>query len=186
MRLIIIYFAALALAFAACIVARAEEDSTDANSAAPPQTVTFDGQTLHLAWQGGEPGAPIYEYVPQGETLDKWTHLASIREWHDIADWKTLAGNTVRMVKQTYPGAPTQTVENPTTGETIVDFLVGPEDNSFVEYNVFKYAKRDGGGTVAQQYAIRSYGNTEQFLKDLPEVRSRLLDEMAATGLEAK
>ena len=42
----------------------------------------------------------------------------------------------------------------------IIDFLVGPPDNSFVEYNVFKYAKRPAGGIIAQQYALRAYGES--------------------------
>lgn len=163
---------------------RADEDAAgDA-----PQEVTFDGQKMNLAWQGGEEGAPIYEYLPEGETLEQWKHLASIREWDAIDDAKELAANTEKTVKESYPGAPTQLIENPETGDTILDFIVGPEDGSFAEYNVFKYSQRDGGGVVAEQYALRAYGkqDIEAFLKKLPEVRSRVLDEMAATGLEKK
>ena len=90
------------------------------------------------------------------------------------------------MVKQNYPAPPTQTVENPTNGDTIVDFLVGPPDGSFVEYNIFKYTKRKAGGIVAYQYAIRAYGDTDKFLKDLDRTRGRLLNEMADDGLLTK
>lgn len=153
---------------------------------APPQSVTIDGRTLNLAWQGGTPDEPIYEYIPEGEDLHTWTHLASIREYHTIDDWNALAEGTIQAVKQNYPGAPTQMLENPNTGDVMIDFLVGPPDGSFVEYNVFQYKKRAAGGTVAQQYALRAYGDTTNFLKDLETTRSRLLNEMADHGLQSK
>jgi hypothetical protein len=153
---------------------------------APPQSVTVDGQTLNLAWQGGTPDEPIYEYIPDGEDLDTWTHLASIRKYHSINDAKALAAGTIQAVKQNYPGAPTQMVENPTSGNVMIDFLVGPPDGSFVEYNVFQYSQRPAGGTVAQQYALRAYGDTTKFLKNLETTRGRLLNEMADHGLQSK
>lgn len=152
----------------------------------PPQSVAIDGQTLNLAWQGGTPDEPIYEYIPEGEDLETWTHLASIREYHSIEDWKALAEGTIQAVKQNYPGAPTQILENPNTGDVMIDFLVGPPDGSFVEYNVFQYSKRPEGGTVAQQYALRAYGDTTKFLKNLETTRTRLLNEMADHGLQSK
>lgn len=166
---------------AAGAYARAEESATT-----PPKSLTFDGQTLNLAWQGGTPDAPIYEYVPAGETLDHWTHLASIREYHSLHDVKQLAENTIEMVKQNYPGAPSQSVDNPHGNETIIDFLVSAPDDSFVEYNIFKYAKREAGGIVAQQYALRAYGDDKSFLKDLSATRDRLINEMADHGLQNK
>ncbi|MGD9632512.1 MAG: hypothetical protein AB7G28_05330 [Pirellulales bacterium] len=173
----------VAIAFAAPFAIAAEPTVA---STAPPKTVTIDGQTLDLAWQGGTEDAPIYEYIPQGETLEHWTHLASIREYHSIDDAKSLAEGTVQAVKQDYPGAPTQLVENPNNGDVMIDFLVGPPDGSFVEYNIFQYSKRPAGGTVAQQYALRAYGDTSEFLKNLESTRGRLLNEMADHGLESK
>jgi hypothetical protein len=36
--------------------------------------------------------------------------------------------------------------ENPKTGDVMVDFVTWVPDNSFAEFNVFKYSKRQGGG----------------------------------------
>jgi len=164
-------------------IAAAEPGDTHST---PPQSITIDGQTLDLAWQGGSTDEPIYEYIPAGESLEHWTHLASIREYHSIDNAKALAEGTIQAVKQNYPGAPTQMVENPTSGDVMIDFLVGPPDGSFVEYNVFQYKKRPEGGTVAQQYALRAYGDTTKFLKNLETTRTRLLNEMADHGLQSK
>ena len=119
----------------------------------PAATLEFDGQTLELAWEGGEPGSTIREFIPAGETLEKWTHLASIREYAAIDDPRALAADTLKLTRDTYPDTPSNIIENPTTGDTIIDFAAWPDDNSFLEFNVFKYSKRPGGGVVAQQYA---------------------------------
>jgi hypothetical protein len=170
----------------ALVIALTATTTRAAEPTAPPQSLHFDNQTLNLAWQGGTPDAPIYEYVPAGENLDRWTHLASIREYHSILDAKALADGTLQDVKQNYPGAPTQIVENPNNGDVMVDFLVGPPDGSFVEYNVFQYSKRPQGGTVVQQYALRAYGDDiAAFTEKLSATRDRLLNEMADHGLEA-
>jgi hypothetical protein len=66
---------------------------------------------------------------------------------------------------------------------TMVDFVTWMPDNSFAEFNVFKYSKRQGGGLVAQQYALRAYKGITNFLKGLGPVRKRLVDLMATEGL---
>jgi hypothetical protein len=183
---------AAAITFNILVMAKAAAEPTlsTAPSFATAKSLSFDGQTLNLAWEGGTADAPIREYIPAGENLDKWTHLASVREyvgreWADLNDPRELAAGTLETVKQTYPGAPHNMAENPDTGETVIDFLVGPPDGSFVEYNVFKYSKRLGGGVIAQQYAVRNYDNPTEFAdKELPAIRGRVINEMATDGLQ--
>jgi hypothetical protein len=150
----------------------------DQPAATPPESVQFDGQTLVLAWQGGNAGESVKEFIPAGQNLDSWTHLASIREYSKLDDPKALAGALVRQLKEKYPLSPSAIIENPQTGEAIVDFVVWPQDGSFVEFNVFKYGNRPGGGVRAEQYARREYENPEAFLKGLRPIRQRLVEEM--------
>ena len=49
----------------------------------------------------------------------------------------------------------------------IVDFVTWPADPAFVEFNIFKYTRKPGGGLVAQQYALRDYQDTTGFLRSL-------------------
>jgi hypothetical protein len=65
----------------------------------------------------------------------------------------------------------------------IVDFVTWPADRAFVELNIFKYARKPGGGLVAQQYALRDYQDTTGFLRSLGPVRERLVGLMAKEGL---
>jgi hypothetical protein len=150
---------------------------------APPQRLTFDGQILVLAWQGGSAGESVREYVPAGEKLESWTKLASIREYPKLEEPRAVAANLVRALKQQNPAAQSAMIENPATGEVIVDFVTWPADRAFVEFNIFKYGRRPGGGLVAHQYALREYQDTTGFLRGLRPVRERLVGLMAKEGL---
>jgi len=148
------------------------------------RAVTFDGKRLVHAAEGKTPVELWREFVPPGEKLDRWTKLASVREYPTHRDPKALAGELVRALKQRYPGAPFALFENASTGEVIVDFVAWPDDRAFTEFNLFRYGKRDGGGVVAQQYAIRVYGDAGDFLRGLKAERPRLVDVMAKDGLK--
>ena len=60
-----------------------------------------------------------------------------------------------------------------------------PPDRAFTEFNLFRYGKRDGGGVIAQQYALRVYGDATAFLRALKAERVRLVELMAKEGLRA-
>jgi hypothetical protein len=149
------------------------------------RTLTFDGKRLVQAADGTTAVERWREFVPAGESIDRWRTLASIREYPTHTDVRALAGELVRALKRRYPDAPSSIIENPSTGEVIVDFVVWPQDRAFTEFNLFRYGKRDGGGVVAQQYALRAYGDATAFLRALKAERVRLLDLMAKEGLRA-
>jgi hypothetical protein len=143
----------------------------------PPTRLAFDGRIPVLAWQGGTPGEAVREYIPPGEKL------ASIREYPKLDDPRAVAANLVRALKQQNPAAQSAMIENPATGEVMVDFVTWPADRAFVEFNIFKYARKPGGGLVAQQYALREYQDTTGFLRSLRPVCDRLVGLMAREGL---
>lgn len=156
---------------------------TEGQAKPTAERVVFDGHTLVLAWQGGGPQESIREYIPAGERLESWTKLASIRDYPKLGDPRGVAGNLVRALKQQNPAAQSAVIENPATGEVIVDFVTWPADRAFVEFNVFKYARKPGGGLVAHQYALREYQDTTGFLRGLAPLRERLVGRMAREGL---
>ena len=161
-------------------VARAEDEP----NVAAKETVQFDDQTLVLAFSGDDPGATIKEFVPAGEKLESWTRLAAIREFDNLDSPLDYGAATIEQLKKQYPKSPSSIIENPDTGAVVLDFVVWPEDASFVEFNVFRIEKRAGGGLISQQYAVRAYGDAaEPFLTELPPVRERLVEEMAEPRL---
>ncbi len=171
-----------ALVAFACLTSSLAADEQRANA---NEKVQFNGETLGLAFEGEDPGATIKEYLPAGEKLDRWTRLAAIRSFSSLDDPVAYATATIKELKQKYPQSPSAVIENPKTGVVVLDFVVWPEDASFVEFNVFRYEKRPGGGLVSQQYAMRAYGDqAEPFLLGLREVRERLVEKMAGEGLQ--
>ena len=148
------------------------------------EVIHFDGQTLALAWEAENPNEKVKEYIPDGEKLDTWKKLASIREYPKTNDPKALAANLLQTLKKQNPNAPSSMIENPKTGEVMLDFITFPPDSSFVEFNIFKYFPKPGGGVVVQQYALREYKDITTFLKGLKPERLRLLDLMVTAGLQ--
>lgn len=149
------------------------------------RAVAFDGKRLAQAAQGGTPVERWREFVPDGEAIARWTHLASIREYPGHADPMTLATGLLQALKKQNPDAPSSIIRHPATGEVIIDFVTWPPDRAFTEFNLFRYGKREGGGVVAQQYALRRYGDAADFLRGLKAERVRLVDLMAKEGLRA-
>jgi hypothetical protein len=154
-----------------------------ANDADTP-SVTFDGNTLLLAWQNKETQPTIREFVPAGQDLETWTILASIRDYPDLEDPFLVCGAMAKRATELNADAQGRVTENKETGEAVVDFLAWPEDKSFVEFNVFRYRKAEQGGLVAEQYAVRDYKDPEAFVKNLKPIRERLVRAMVKDGLE--
>jgi hypothetical protein len=149
------------------------------------ETVSFDGQTLLLASRSENPGETVKEYIPAGEELRSWTRLASIREYPALNDPKAVVANLIKALKQQNPESRHAVIENPKTGEVVIDFVTWPADQSFVEFNVFKYSRREGGGLVAEQYALRDYKDPRGFMRGLKPVRARLVKLMTEGGLRS-
>jgi hypothetical protein len=154
-------------------------------TAPPPESVTFDGQTLIFAAQSENQGETVREYIPAGQRLESWTRLASIREYPNLNDPKAVVANLIQALKQQNPQARSAVAENRESGEIVVDFVTWPPDESFVEFNVFKYSRTEGGGLIAHQYALRDYEDPKGFLRGLKPVRARLVKLMAEEGLKA-
>lgn len=167
--------AVLVLALAAVPATAAEPAG---KPAAPQESVTFDGLTLVLSWQGNIPGGTAREFVPAGEKPDAWTRLASIRSYAGAPDPKALAVSLVQGVKAESPQAPCSIRQDAATGDVLVDYVFWPADNSSVEFNVFRFSKGPDG-VVAHQYAIREHRDPKGFIEELRPVRERLLAEMA-------
>ncbi len=168
------------MALCGASLARADENPT----ATDKPSIKFDGNTLLLAWQNDDDNPTIREFIPEGQDLESWTILASLRDYPDLDDPFLVCGAMAKRATDLNPAAEGRVTENNETGEAVVDFLAWPEDKSFVEFNVFRYRKADKGGLVAEQYALRDYKDPEDFVKNLKPIRERLVKSMLKNGLE--
>lgn len=161
-----------------------EDKNAATDDATQTEQITFDGQKLTLAFDAISEGDTIKEYIPDGQTLEKWTKLASVREYPKLNDAHELAAAVVREVEEKNPKADAHLKQNEDTGETVIDFVVWPEDKSFVEFNVFKFHKNEDGGVASEQYAVREYKEPEKFVQELAPLRERLVEQMTSDGLQ--
>lgn len=158
----------------------------------PKEVVQFDGHSLVLAFQNNNNGDTIKEYIPAGETLERWTKLAALYEYPNLDDPQAVVDGLVEQLKRRGSDIPYNVRTDARTKAVIVDFLIWPEGTTkpenaeYVEYNIFRYEPKRGGGLQAQQYAIRRYENKNDFIENLPIWKDRLVRQMTDEGLTMK
>lgn len=142
----------------------------------------FQGQTFELAFAQANQSQAINEYVPQGETLERWNTMLAVRTFAGRRDYQLMAGNLVKALNQQNPLARAALHSSADGKRTMVDFVTWDLNAQITEFNVFLYQLGpDGNSVVSQQYAERVYGKDEglEFLRQLKDRRMKLL---AAVG----
>ena len=119
-------------------------------------TVEFAGEHFKLGFSDlSNPVAPIAEFVRDGETVDNWRKLIGFFHFpkagdDPLANAKALAAHLV----EKDPTAKSDVIQNPDTGEVLLNFITSASGSDVVEFDVFKYARSgDEKGLVAFQYA---------------------------------
>ncbi len=146
--------------------------------------VVFDGTKFLQAFHKADETQTTTEFLPDGETLKSWNRLTSIRSFPKLTEPRTAAAGLLRAVRENNPDAKSIMVENPKNGDVVIDFITWPRDQSFVEFNIFRYTKKSGG-LLMEQYSQRAYGDdVREFLIKLKSERQRLVNLMAKSGLK--
>jgi len=132
-----------------CRVAVAEEVSP-----------TVDGEAFAKRFVGNPPnGDKLLEFVRDSESFDNWTKLVGYRYQqlpglgNDPIKYASAMG---QMVKKVNPQANFQILKNEQANEAIIDFLIWPKDQKYMELNVFRFWKsKDGKAIISLQLAYR-------------------------------
>ncbi|WP_293780586.1 hypothetical protein [uncultured Oxalicibacterium sp.] len=122
--------------------------------------VSVDGEIFAKKFVGTPPnGDKLLEFVRDSESFDNWTKLIGYRYQqlpgleNDPIKYAVFLG---QMVKQANPQANFQIIRNKQSDEAIIDFLTWPQDQKFMELNVFRLWKStDGKAVVSLQIAYR-------------------------------
>jgi hypothetical protein len=93
--------------------------------------VSFDGTTP--GWPEQENRVNACGIHPEGQKLRRGP------SWQNFPLNDPRAVGIVRALRQN--AAQSAIIQNPKTGEVIVDFVTWPADNAFVEFNIFKYSR---------------------------------------------
>lgn len=144
-----------------------------------PRSVDFCGREMFFAFSGKD----FDEYIPQGESLDNWTHLASIRVVRNCSDPKKFARGMAELVESDNPHS--QSAEHLDSRNQIayIDFVTWPRDGAYVEFNIFRIEKSDSNCLIVYQYAQRAYKEQKKFLLELRSLREQTIAEMTDRGL---
>ncbi len=145
------------------------------------EPVSFGGEVYTVAHRDvREEGNSLVELVRDGDAIESWQKLVAFHRFPDLKGTpKEAAHGLAAMLTQRDPSARFAMIENPTTGEVIIDFLTGEPSSELVEFNVFKYARHPSGkGIVAFQFAERfKLGETDG--DEVKKVREAAVDEAA-------
>jgi hypothetical protein len=149
-------------------------------------TPTLDGESFTNQFVGKQPnGDKLLEFVRPTESFNNWTKLVGYRYQQLPAlsnDPMKYALAMERLVKQTNPQAPVKVTRNELSGEAIVDFLTWPQNQSYMELNVFRFWKsKDGNAVVSVQFANKfvafkpelSQNGVNEYQRNLNEIRER-------------
>lgn len=122
--------------------------------------VVFSSESFLKKHEAAQPnGDKLIEYVRDSETVENWTKLIGYRYQQLPAienDPRKAAAVMARIVMAKNPGTRPNVIVNKNGDEATVDFLMLAPDATYMELNIFKYAKSDDGNAVVSfQWAYR-------------------------------
>jgi len=153
-----------------------------------PGPLEFNKQSYRLSWST-HPNATYYkqEYLTTGQTSDKFTSMILLEvATGDFALADLVKSKTAELDQRKKTDLTTNyaVIQNPTTGEYLLDFVIsqGTGAASIVEWNVYRYVKLKGStkGVQLMGYSKRAYGDAgTAFLKQLKTARTADINTMA-------
>ena len=160
MRLITSLFIILSLLCSAAFAM----DTNDQKRPTPPQTITFQGIEMHRAFEEEKGESFIIEYLPKGETLEKWTYLFAIRKEAFAGSPAIRVNEIAKHLKKQNPNFNSQVLTSKTGNLGLIDFMIWPKDGSFAEFNSWKYMMAaEEGWLISFQFARRGYHDTHSY-----------------------
>ena len=154
--------------------------------------VTYNKITYQLSWSA-HPADNYYkqEYLPAGEKPETYSHMIMIEAVTGDISLKDAVGakiNELEQRKKNDPVANYQVIENKTTGEYLLDFVISESPGNaaaVTEWNTYRYLKlKDKSGKKGIQLfacSKRGYGaGTTNFLQHLKTERQKDISIFAA------
>ena len=143
-----------------------------------PKSVEFNGIKLSHAFEQAQEEQFIVEYIPAGETLEKWSTMFAVRKQNIPS---TPLDHAIRLAQSI-------TQRNPKLGANVIFHEDNPEKamvtfiavgGGVIEYNVWKFMKTDGfNGLVSYQFAVRNYGELSDDFRQLLNNTEPIIDAM--------
>lgn len=157
-----------------------------------PGPIKFGTQSFALAWTS-HPASDQYkqEYLPAGESVDRYSSMLMIDVTTSATTAKALAGKMIESLKArkaTDPVVNYDVISNPASGELILDFVLsatGADGKDIIEWNAYRYSSQ-GKGVRMVGISRRAYGDrVDPFLRsELGKLRTRDIATLSALALQ--
>lgn len=151
-------------------------------------TIDFAGNTYKLEFVGGTPGFPVNEYLVDGETVEDWRTMVSVRQFPNFDS----AEEYVKLyVEKLQPHLVCDAVvhspeDESTTNDLTVEAYLAPANRAYIEYNLFRFVVEPGvKGLKAYQFAIRGEYNLEAAQAANEESLENRLEELQQLQVDA-
>ena len=132
----------------------------------------------------------LREYIIEGDTVERWTRLASVRVFPNQRDPKAFLSAVAAGVRKTDPNARHQFYQNKRTKNITLDFMVFPprgEPRRYdAEWNLMRAEYQKGRGLVVYQYAMRLYRSGTEGAKLINTEREKMLDPFQQASFDEK
>jgi len=178
MRAFILCFA---ISFSACL--QAAEPRTENPSA------VFLDSLFELAFVDVNPQSGITnEYLQDGDTLEEWTAMISVRQWPEIDLVRDITGPYLKQMQASF--VRDAQVFSPPPGtvgtDLIIELYLAPPDKSYLEYNLIRFGKEPGQhGVKMYQFALRGDFDLERAVPFNAQEMGPRLDQLAKLRLQA-
>jgi hypothetical protein len=103
---------------------------------------------------------PLREYIPTGETLEHWEHMASVRSFKDLSDPSHYLQTVAAGIAKNNPPGRSRMFQNDQTHDLVLDFVVftpPAAPQQIAEWNLMRARYVEGRGLVVYKYAVRFY-----------------------------
>ncbi|MBX0334619.1 hypothetical protein K3G39_15365 [Pontibacter sp. HSC-14F20] len=157
-----------------------------------PGPINFNDTNFNLVWSSN-PNANYFkqEYIPAGEVVERYNQMILVEVVFGdltVEDAVKAQVNVIQQRKKTDQVAQYQIIENPNTGEIILDFLMSAGTKKkldVVEWNAYRYKafedEKGRKGILLFAISRRGYNeNITPFLKGLKDERVGIINLLGA------
>jgi len=131
----------------------------------------------------------LREYLPEGEGLERWNRLASVRVFKTEKNAQKYLERVAATVRKSGPPARAEFFRNEQKKESVLDFITFAPPTSpkhFAEWNMMRAKFVEGTGLVVYQYALRLYVIDDDSIKVITSERRKMMARFVEASFEEK
>ncbi len=196
---IFLVFACCAMMSTLCLAAGPVSSAADSPSAGAsvvdhlnvPGPIAFRGKSYRLVWSERKGVLTVQEYLPAGETLERFDSMFTVSEQSDLSAEASAAAKVRELDarKGTDPVVNHAMLRSEDGRRILLDLLLSSPDGNggrIVEWSAYRYEPRqEGDGVRMVGISRRAYGDgVAPFLRDeLKPIRASDVDALAALAV---